>query len=260
MFDLWLRSRRRKRLLSQPLPGEWLRYLRQNVAIFEHLPPDLQERLIKALQIIVNERSWVGCKGLLVTDEMKVTIAAQAALLLLGEEGYYFERVRAFLLYPYKMLLPAQRRHHLDDDDMEGAVIEGQAFAQGEIVLSWPDALDGGQIADDGQNVVLHELAHHLDGLDGEMGGHLPGLGHADQLRWHQVLAHEMDRLQQDLANGARTLIDPFAADNAAEFFAYSTECFFERPISLRTRHRELYACLQRFYKVDPAAWFVGKD
>ena len=260
MFDLWFRARRRKRLLSQPFPGEWQRYLQQNVAVFERLPPDQQQRLVKSLRITATERSWVGCKGLVVTDEMKVTIAAQASLLLLGEDGYYFERVRAFLLYPYKMLLPAQRRHHLDDDDMEGAVIEGQAFAQGEIVLSWPDALQGGQIADDGQNVVLHELAHHLDGLDGEMGGSLPGLGQSDQIQWHQVLAREMDRLQHDLAHGARTLLDPFAADNAAEFFAYSTERFFERPHELRARHRELYACLQRFYKVDPAEWFGGTD
>ena len=139
---------------------------------------------------------------------MKVTIAAQAALLLLGEEGYYFDRVTSFLVYPYKMVLPPHGvRPSADDGDFDERVILGQAFQQGEIILSWPDVLSGGRVADDGENVVLHELAHHLDGLDGQMGGSPPGLARDRQDHFHAVFERTLPQLHRDLAGDVIPLL-----------------------------------------------------
>jgi len=261
VFGSWFRSGRRKKLLAQPLASAWQALLERNVAVYRRLSPPQQRKLVDALRIIVAERRFVGCKGLVVTDEIKVTIAAQAALLLLGEEGYYFDRVTSFLIYPYKMVLPAHGvRPSSDEDDFDERVILGQAFQQGEIILSWPDVLSGGRVADDGENVVLHELAHHLDGLDGQMGGSPPGLARDRQDHFHRVFDEALQQLRRDLADGYDTVLLPAAAESTTELFAYGTECYFERPHDLREQFPELFACLREFYKVDPSEWFADNN
>ncbi|MEX2173284.1 MAG: zinc-dependent peptidase [Pirellulaceae bacterium] len=258
VFGNWFRSGRRQQLLAEPLPAAWRRALARNVAVFRRLSGVQQQRLVAAARIIAAERRFVGCQGLVVTDEMKITIAGQAALLLLGEEGYYFDRVTSFLLYPFKMVLPAHGvRPMPDEEDLDERVILGQAHQQGEIVLSWPDVLAGGRVAGDGENVVLHELAHHLDGLDGQMGGSPPGLP-GDRLdHFQRVIDQTLEQLRSRLAEDFDSILSPNAAESAAELFAYATECFFEQPRQLADEYAPLFACLREFYKVDPSAWFV---
>jgi MtfA peptidase len=261
VFGSWFRSGRRKQLLAQPLAGQWRAIIERNVAVYRLLSPPQQRKLIDDLRIIAAERRFAGCKGLVITDEIKVTIAAQAALLVLGEEGYYFDRVTSFLIYPYKMILPAHGiRPSSDQDDFDERVILGQAFQQGEIILSWPDCLAGGRTADDGENVVLHELAHHLDGLDGHMGGSLPGLASDRQDHFHRVFDAALDQLRRDLAGGVDTVLLPSASESTTELFAYGTECFFEQPLELREQYPDLFECLREFYKLDPSEWFGGKS
>jgi Mlc titration factor MtfA (ptsG expression regulator)/Flp pilus assembly protein TadD len=260
VFGWWLRSSRRKKLLTQPLPRQWRDVLADNVAVYRLLPAELQTKLVAAARIVAAERRFVGCKGLAVTEEMKITIAAQAALLLLGEDGYYFDRVTSLLIYPYKMILPAHGvRPSSDESDFDEHVILGQAFQQGEIVLSWPDCLHGGRVADDGENVVLHELAHHLDGLDGHMGGSPPGLPPDRQDHFHRVFERALGELRLDLAAGTDTVLLPNAAESTTELFAYATEAFFELPQRLHEQYPELFDCLTEFYKLDPTGWF-GKS
>jgi Mlc titration factor MtfA (ptsG expression regulator) len=225
--------------------------------LYSLLSPAEQQKLIDAARIIAAERRFEGCKGLIVTDEVRITIAAQAAIMLLGEEGYFFERVEAFLIYPFAVVVPPHGIRPADEED-DDRIASGVAHHEGQIVLSWPDVVRGGRDASDAQNVVLHELAHHLDGLDGEMGGSPPAATAAERSRWRNVLARELDVLRQDLAEGRRTLLHPPAAENTTEVFAYGTECFFEKPLALRSRHSELFACFRAFYKVDPCAWFEG--
>jgi hypothetical protein len=260
VFGSWFRSGRRKKLLARPLPAEWQAHIERNVSIYPRLATPQQRRLVDAVKIIVAERRFVGCKGLVVTDEMKVTVAAQAALLLLGEEGYYFDRVTSFLLYPFKMVLPPHGVRPPEDGDFDERVILGQAFQQGEIILSWPDVLSGGRVPHDGENVVLHELAHHLDGLDGQMGGSPPGLSGDRQDHFHRVFEAALARLRCDLADGIDTVLLPAAAENTTELFAYGTEAYFERPRELDEWDGGLFACLAEFYKVDPREWFGASE
>jgi hypothetical protein len=251
----WLfRSHRRKRLLAEPLPAQWLEILERNVGHYRLLPPPLQKRLADATRIVVSERTWVGCKGLTITDEHKVTIAAQASLLLLGVEDYYFEKLPAILVYPGNYVRPQRLGDHgfLEAE----AILEGESWARGSIVLSWPTALAGGRDPTDGDNLVLHEFAHHLDCLDGEPSGHPPQPSSAAAEKWDRVIDLEFGRLQRALAAGEATLLDPYAAESKAEFFSVATEVFYEQPIEMRSEHSALYELLRGYFRVDPAGWF----
>lgn len=199
------------------------------------------------------EREWVGCKGLEVTAEMRVTIAGQASLLLLGNPGYYFDRVPSVLLYP----TPYRREQRVGDSGLveESVGILGESWHRGSIVLSWPTILKRSRRPANGTSLVLHEFAHHLDGLDGGTEGIPPLPTRAAQIEWEQVMADEYNRLLDDLEDDQPTLLDPYGADSPTEFFAVATECFFELPHDLRAEHPDLYRVLAGFYKLEPAEW-----
>jgi Mlc titration factor MtfA (ptsG expression regulator) len=255
MFGFF-KSRRRKRLLDTPLPDDWRNIIEQNVAVFSLLPPAQQERLTQAVKIIVAERSFVGLRGLSISPEEQLTIAAQAALLLLGEEGYYFDRVAAIYVQPSHHATRAVRdlgSAVLVEDDV---IVEGQAYERDGIRLAWDEVLYGSRDPADGENVVLHEFAHHLDALDGAMDGVPPLPDEQEQRRWAKVFDAELAQHRHDLADRRDVFLHDEAADNRAELFAYSTELFFEQPQELAEWHPELFDCLRGFYKVDPRVWF----
>lgn len=251
MFS-WFKKSRRRRLRGEAFPQRWIKIFQRNVPHYARLPLGLQESLRGATQIIVAERAWEGCNGLQVTEEMQVTIAGQAALLLLGNEGYYFDRVPSILLYPM-----AYKR--MQTDGVGGLVTEetgilGEAWHRGSIVLSWPSVLAGCR-EQDGSNLVLHEFAHHLDGLDGVVDG-IPPLPTRHALdQWERIFNAEFAQLHADLKDGYDTLFDPYGAESKAEFFAVVTECFFELPLDMRHEHPDLFRIFAEFYRLNPALW-----
>jgi Mlc titration factor MtfA (ptsG expression regulator)/regulator of sirC expression with transglutaminase-like and TPR domain len=253
MFS-WLKTRRRRRILSQPFPMAWLAYLKANLHQYRALPPQAQDRLRDLTQIFVAEKTWVPCGGLAIDDQVRVSIAAQACLLLLGFPGEFcFDSVRSVLVYPggFVKMGPVPGTPLVAED----SPVVGEAWHRGPIVLAWDHALAGGQNADQGHSVVLHEFAHHLDDLDGAMDG-VPPLGSRDDYqRWHQVMQREFERLRRAADRNAATLLDQYGASSPPEFFAVATECFFQRPEAMQRRHRELYELLRKFYAQDPAAW-----
>jgi len=252
----FFKSRRRKKLLAQPLSAKQQEIITTNVAVSMRLSTTQCERLIAATKIIASERTFVGSGGLVITDEIKFTISAQAALLLLGEDGYYFDRVPTIFVYPHYQTIQARRDLKTAVLVEEGVPIEGQVLEQGEIRLAWNDVLYGSRDASDGENVVLHEFAHHLDGLDGEIGGIPPLASREQRERWIATFDRELAELRSDLATGRQVFLHAEAAENRAELFAYSTECFFEQPRKLAQFHPELFDCLRAFYKIDPREWF----
>ena len=252
MFSWLFSGRRRRQLLAEDPPRQWRELVAKNVAVLSLLPEKEQQRLLAVSRILAEERHWVGCQGLVVSDEMKATVAGQAALLLLGVEGYYFDKLPSILLYPGTF----QRPHHAGDTIDEDAAALGESWQRGSIVLSWPAALAGARDPHDGQNVVLHEFAHHLDSLDGEQGGHPPQPTRQAADEWDRVIDAEYARLLRMLASREATLLDPYAAESKAEFFSVATEVFFERPLELSRQHPALYGILRSFYQVNPRDWF----
>lgn len=204
--------------------------------------------------MLLAEKHWEGCGGLELTDEIRVTIAAQACVLLLHRESEYYPRVTSILVYP-SIYIASEERSVGGGIWEEGEEVRlGHTHERmGVIVLAWDAALHGSRAYDDGVNVVLHEFAHQLDFENASTDG-TPALdSRQDYVSWGQVLGEEFERLRRLDAAGIRSFLDSYGATNPAEFFAVVTEFFFERPVELRARHPELYAELKGFYRQDPA-------
>jgi Mlc titration factor MtfA (ptsG expression regulator) len=251
----WLAARRRSRIRSRPFPAAWRAILRERVPCVRRLPADLQRQLKGHIQVFVAEKSFVGCGGLVVTDEMRVTIAAQACLLLLNRAGDCFPRLGQVLVYPGPFVVTRERRDRIGLVSEESRVHLGESWSHGQVVLSWPDVLEGAASPDDGRNVVIHEFAHQLDQEKGYANG-APDLVDSQRYpRWSTVLGQEYATLRQRLTNGEATLLDPYAATDPAEFFAVCSEAFFEQPQRMAAEHPGLYGELSRFYRIDPRSW-----
>jgi MtfA peptidase len=253
MLFSWLRSRRRAKILATPFPDEWLDYLDRNVPLYGRLNEREKAVLRDDLRILVAEKHWEGCGGLTMTDEIKVTIAANAALLLLGIDHDSFARVMSILVYPSGFRSPDGWRRSDGTVDMAGGAL-GLAWYDGPVILAWDAVLSGARDPKDGQNVVLHEFAHQLDYLDGLADGTPPLRHQEDYQQWHDVMTREFERLKAESEYGHPKVLDSYGATNHAEFFAVATEAFFEKSRQMYSRHPELYAVLSEYYGQDPAA------
>jgi Mlc titration factor MtfA (ptsG expression regulator) len=251
-----LKQRRRHRLQVRHFPKWWLETLERNVPFFRRLSANDQAELLGHIQVFLAEKRFEGCDGLEITDEVRVTIAAQACLLLLHRKTDYFPRLLTILVYP--SIYVAEERRHVHGNVWQ----EGKIARLGEtgrwldaLVLAWDAAKSGAADPSDGKNVVLHEFAHQLDYENYAEDG-APALETRDQqLSWQEVMRTEFASLRAAEETGIPTLLDTYGATNPAEFFAVSTEAFFERPCALRTRHPKLYAELQRYFRQDPVEY-----
>jgi Mlc titration factor MtfA (ptsG expression regulator) len=254
MLFTWLRNWRRRRLVARPFPPVWLDYLRKNVAHYRYLTDAEQARLRDDLRIFISEKYWEGCGGLTMTDEIKVTVAAQVCLLVLGLKHNYFQRVQSILVYPraYRDTRDEPGADGLIHADTPGRL--GEAHYRGPVILSWADVLQEGRHPEGGQNVVYHEFAHQLDMLDGLIDGTPPLETPEQYQRWRTVMTAEYQKLIEDSQHGRATLLDQYGTKNEAEFFAVATECFFDKPVQLVRRHPGLYDVLRQYYHQDPAS------
>jgi MtfA peptidase len=250
---LW-QAWQRRRLTSQAFPAAWRRMLRRRMPLYLRLPAAQQRQLQRHVQLMLGTVPFVGCAGLRVTDEMRVLVAAQASLLLLGRPRGRFQGLRQVLLYPSAFVV--------DRPVNEGGIVQdarrvlvGESWQQGQLILSWPDVVAGAADPADGHNVVIHEFAHQLDQENGPANG-APTLGRREAYaRWSATLSQAYETLCQAVASGLPTLIDPYGATSPGEFFAVSSEVFFERPLELSQQHPALYAELSAYYRCQPLSW-----
>jgi len=249
----FLRRRRRARIRQQPFPPAWLAIIERDVPMYARLSLEDRAELLRRVLVFLAEKNFEGAGGLEMTDEIRVTIAAQACILLLRlDEDEYYPRLRSIVVYPSAYRVPREQR--------EGAVIHegeavhlGESWQHGAVVLAWNSARRGAADPRDGQNVILHEFAHQLDQEDGAADG-TPELERwAFYAPWARVLSEHYLGLRRAARGGGRTVLDKYGATNEAEFFAVATEVFFERPALLRSRHPELYEELSRYFGQDPA-------
>ncbi len=255
MIFSWLKNRRRREILQGPFPDRWQGFIDRNLRHARHLPEGWRQRYLDRIRIMVAEKNWEGGNQLEVTDEMKVTVSALACVLIAAvEEEYCWDGVQSIIIFPGAYRWPTRHDRESGIVD-EGVEMTGESWQRGPIVLSWEHVLDGGLNRADGVNLVFHEFAHHLDGLDGEMEGTPLLDGRASYRAWYRVTEGEFHRLAQQAERGEATLLDSYGASDPAEFFAVSTECFFERPHEMRRRHGTLYDLLCGFYRQDPSDW-----
>jgi MtfA peptidase len=251
MIFSWLRRRRRRKLLATPFPEAWLPWL-LNLPFYQGLDEDERARLHDILRVIVAEKNWEGCGGLEITEEMKVVVAAQAALLLLGIEHDHHRRARTILIYPstYKLDSIRQNASGIVGDS---AHVAGQAWYRGPVILSWDAVEHGAWDPKDGHNLVLHEFAHKLDMMDGYVNGTPVLQDRADYKIWARIMTVEFRALKEAARKGRGTVMDRYGATNEAEFFSVATESFFEKSLQMEKRHPDLYGLLRDFFRQDPA-------
>jgi len=249
-----MKKRRRARLLATPLSAARRRILQARMPLYAKLPPELRDTLDGLVNRFLDEVKFFGYEGVEITDDIRVTIAAQACILLVNKKNRWFASLKTIHVYPttFRSRLKSVAGH-VHTSRRQSRL--GESWAKGPVVLAWDHAAYGAFAPHDGQNVVMHEFAHQLDEQTGVSDG--APLLDDDQSAggWARAFRSAYGRLRRDAETGAGNVLDAYGATNPAEFFAVATETFFERPNDLRAQEPELYRELSQYYRLDPAAW-----
>lgn len=239
--------------MNEAFPPEWAGHVARSVPQVEQLSAEERARLEDLIQVFLAEKVFEGAQDLEVTEEMRVSVAAQACMLLLGHpETEVYPDLARVVLYPAAYKAKSTSRDGVLVAETEQVRL-GESWDRGVVVLAWSAVVQGAKNVEDGHNVVYHEFAHQLDQSHGPADGApaLPGTMRYED--WAKHLGAELTNLEHAADTGRPTLLDHYGATNPAEFFAVSTETFFEKPIQMKERKPALYAQLAGFYNQDPA-------
>ncbi|MBI3117702.1 MAG: zinc-dependent peptidase [Candidatus Hydrogenedentes bacterium] len=246
----FLRRRRRHKLLQQPIPSAWRPLLEREVRYFSLLPPQAQDEQQHKMTVLLHEKAFEGCGGFEVTEPVRLTVAAYAALLLLNRETTFYPALHSILIYPDAFVA----QHQVEDETgmvwETEEVEEGESWAAGSVLLSWKDVRRDKRKFD-GRNVIIHEFAHQLYDTADFFSGDA-----AARAAWVRTFDEHFEKHANSVERGWRTFIDEYGAEDEAEFFSVVSEAFFEQPVKLRQRHPELYAALRSCYCQDPVKYF----
>ncbi|MDD5264210.1 MAG: zinc-dependent peptidase [Candidatus Bipolaricaulis sp.] len=249
-----LAERRRARLRARPFPSEWATVL-DRVPLCRRLPRTDLSELQGHIQVFLAEKRFEGAAGLAIDDAVRLTIAAQACVLLLHRASQPFPKLRSIIVYPGEYAAPLEE---VDDNGFVTEDVEsrsGESWALGSLVLSWDDVLADVDDPFGELNVVLHEFAHQLEAEAGEMNGRPPISDPELRADWAREMHTAYAEHCRLVDRGKPTLLDPYAAESPSEFFAVVTEAFFQQPRRILVALPGLYDVLRRYYKQDPATW-----
>jgi len=249
------KSKKRTQARTQPFPDDWNLILRDNFPLYKRLSEEDRSELQGHIHVFLEEKQFEGCSELDLTDEIRVTIAAQACLLLLHRETDYFPEMKSIFVYPTLFYTDVA------EEDEFGIVSEyeedrsGEAWEYGPVVLSWEDALMGARGEEGGYNTVIHEFVHRLDLENGAPDG-VPRLDSKEKYEsWERTMSEAFEKFERKLDAGRETIIDEYGAEGPDEFFAVAAEHFFQTPLELRSEFPRLYDELKSYFKQDPATW-----
>jgi Mlc titration factor MtfA (ptsG expression regulator) len=251
-----VRGRWRWRRSIDP-PAGWEDEVAASLVHFDVLDDDERELLGVIIGELLGRKHWEAARGFDLTAEMRLTIAAQAALLALGLPTDCFREVKAIIVTPTTRVLTGPRPGPAAGVVVDGPFpVIGQAHGRrGPVIIAWDAVRRDLRRPHRGHNVVFHEFAHKLDMLDGYIDGTPPLADPATHQRWVAVCTAEYESLR---AGEAGELLSPYAGTNPGEFFAVATEVFFAQPVELRDQKPDLYEVLAGFYRQDPAARVIG--
>ena len=246
-FARWRRGRAAQR--SPVSAAEWSA-VSQRFSFLRALNADEQSRLRDLVAAFLNEKSLQGAGALTISRDIELVIAAQACLLVLNLDLEYYDDWIEIIVYPDEFIVDHE---YMDEDGVMHHVrapLSGEAWEQGPVILSWVDAeaADSG----DGYNVVMHEFAHKLDMRNGAADGFPPLHAGMDREAWTQTFTSAFEDFERRLDAREDTLIDEYAAEDPAEFFAVLSELFFERPDALQQDYPAVYEQLSQFYRQNP--------
>ncbi|NOD62997.1 MULTISPECIES: zinc-dependent peptidase [unclassified Ruegeria] len=252
-YYFWSKQQARQALLAAPLSDQQRRLIDAQVPILQKVPQDLRAKLEGKINLFLDQVEFIGCDGLDVTEDMQMSIAAQACLLVVNTELWY-DNLTTILIYP-SAFKSRQSRHSGYVVTEKEIVRTGESWNRGPVILSWAHSQRGAMNDHDGQNVVFHEFAHQIDDLTGSANG-VPVLSANQSFsEWEAAFLTAYDAHVQAVEMGRPTVIDPYGAEGHEEFFAVSVEVFFERPKALRNSDPEVYKQLSKLFQLDPAQW-----
>lgn len=233
------------------LPAEWRAILAARSAHWALLTEVEQARLGELADHLLRTKRWEAARGQELTDEVRTLVAGHAALLVLGLDETAYDGVGTIVVRSRAMRRTAPMAGPARGVLMDppGAV-DGEAHhADGPVMLVWPSFRREAANLRLGHDVVLHEMAHKLDMLDGTLDGTPPIADDVARRRWVEVCTAEYDAVRA----GAPHPLRSYAGTNPAEFFAVATETFFTRPLAVQAATPALYAVLAAYYRQDPA-------
>jgi len=254
-----LRARRhrrdRERIRNRKLtPDESSRMFRL-APLCKRLPAPLRERWEGAVRLFLAEKTFVECQDLEVDDDLRLAVAGQACLLLLGNDDLdVYPDLTTIYLHPTSYVRRDERSLGGGASiRQEGIAYDGESWTRGAVVLS-AAAVRHGSMEMDGFNVVLHEFAHQFDAMDGVTDG-CPPMPSQARLEWARSMLSEFEAHRRATSLGHHTFLDPYAAENPAEFFAVCVETFFELPGALRETHPDIHRLFAAVFGTDPEKW-----
>lgn len=234
------RAERRRRVLAAAFPARWRELLLARYDHYHRLPPLLRGRFESDLRLFLAEKRITGV-GVEVSDELSLLVAASAVTLSLGWPDYEWEQLTEVLLYPQDF----DRDYGFENEELAG-----ETHPWGTVILSAPALVASFDDPDDAYHVGIHEFAHLLDVDQTHFDGIPAGLDPNRHAEWLELVEREMQRLRK-----GKSALDPYGAEDPVEFLAVAVEAFFETPLALRQRHREVYQVLGEYFGQDPAAW-----
>lgn len=268
LFIKFFRRYKLNKLSQTPLPSDWIAILKSNVSLYSILPDALRNELHSHVQLFLADKEYIG-QEIEITDEIKLTIAGNACILLLQSHNESSQnksglnrsnKIRRFpeftsiIVYPDTYVAKQSNQDGLIEHH-EHSARAGESWVRGPIVLSWKDVERGTRHLRDGHNVVLHEFAHKLDEQNHVMDG-LPVLKEKSQYaEWTSVFREEYQALKKRAQRGENKVLDEYGTVSPPEFFSVATESFFEKPKRMQKKLPELYEQLEKYYCVDPASW-----
>lgn len=247
-----IRNLNRRELLSSPPPASWLPILQKTLPMIDRLSDEHRQQLFGKMQVFLAEKKFEGCGGQEISEEIRVTIAALACMLLLGRKTRIYPKLKTILVYPHTY--KSGQKGMFGGDNGASARL-GESWDCGVVVLSWDSVIGGARNFEDGHNVTFHEFAHQLDQEDGAADGAPILQARSAYATWANVFNREYQSLVKTTRRGKKDTMDRYGATNPAEFFAVATETFFEKPRQLKARHPALFEELRDYYNIDPTNW-----
>jgi hypothetical protein len=244
---------RKRRALDRALfPEDWRAFMSAAVAQWPYLDEDEREQLEDDARYLIVEKNWEAARGFELTDEIRVMIAAQAGLLVLGLEDHDpYRNVGAIIVHATTVTLHGERAGPAGTVSSGPFPVLGLTQHDGPVVIAWDEALANARHPERGHNVVYHEFAHKLDMLDGLVDGTPPLHSREALEQWVDVCTREYELLRHGEND---PILDSYGAVSPGEFFAVVTEVFFDTPVELEAVKPELYGILRDYYRQDPAA------
>ncbi len=246
----WLKPAPPREVIPNAL---WLLTL-EHLPVCQALSPEEREQLHGMAERFLGGRSFYGAESFVPSMDMKVQIAAQACLPVLHLGERWLDPIRSIVLYADAFVSEHETMDEAGVVHRQRDVRAGEAWEHGTLVLSWADVAAAAEHHRVGFNVVIHEIAHFLDGANGAENGFPPLARGHDHKAWTEAFSAAFNGLNKDLEVGHAPRIDPYAATAPAEFFAVASELFFDCPKCLAKAYPEVYRHLARFYRVDRLA------